>query len=136
MIKLIVGIKGSGKTKRIADMANTAVKESKGSVVFVEKGTVLTYSIDRNIRLVDIEGYEVKCFTSLYGFLCGLCAGNYDITDIFVDATFKIGGRDYEAFAAMIDRLADLNKKAETTITFAVSCDPSELPERIKQYII
>lgn len=136
MIRLIVGNKGSGKTKRIAEMANIAIKETKGSAVFVEKGTVLTYNIDRNIRLIDIEGYEVKCFTSLYGFICGLCAGNYDITDIFVDATLKIGGRDYDAFAAMIDRLAELNKNVDATITFTVSCDPSELPERIKQYII
>ena len=136
MIKLIVGNKGSGKTKRLIDMVNDAVKTSKGNVVCVEKGNTLKFDVSHQARLIDIEDYAVSGFEMFYGFFIGLFAGNYDITEVFVDATFKIGGKDFEAFAVMIDRLAKLLGENGATMTFTVSCDKSDLPERVHQYII
>ena len=136
MIKLIVGNKGSGKTKRLIDMVNDAVKTSKGNVVCVEKGNTLKFDVSHQARLIDIEDYAVSGFEMCYGFFSGLFAGNYDITEVFVDATFKIGGKDFEAFAVMIDRLARLLGENGATMTFTVSCDKSDLPERVHQYII
>ena len=72
MVKLIVGNKGSGKTKRLIDMANQAVKTTNGNVVCVEKGLKLTYDLDYAVRLVDIENYNIHSYDSLYGFLAGL----------------------------------------------------------------
>ena len=95
MIKLIVGNKGSGKTKRLIDMVNDAVKTSKGNVVCVEKGNTLKFDVSHQARLIDIEDYAVSGFEMFYGFFSGLFAGNYDITEVFVDATFKIGGKDF-----------------------------------------
>ena len=134
MIKLIVGNKGSGKTKTLIAMCNEAVAQSNGNVVCLEKGLKLTYDITHKARLVDTDEYEIQGFDALYGFLAGLLAGNYDITHIFVDATLKIGGRDYEAFALLVDKLIKLNSSAE--MIFTVSCDPSELPERLQGYIL
>ena len=136
MIKLIVGNKGSGKTKRLIDMVNDAVKTSKGNVVCVEKGNTLKFDVSHQARLIDIEDYADSGFEMFYGFFSGLFAGNYDITEVFVDATFKIGGKDFEAFAVMIDRLAKLLGENGATMTFTVSCDKSDLPERVHQYII
>ncbi len=136
MIKLIVGNKGSGKTKMLINMVNDAVKTSKGNVVCIEKGNTLTFDVSHKARLVDIDSYAISGFDAFYGFLSGLLAGNYDITEVFVDATFKVGGRDYEAFAKMVDKLTGILGERGTTITFTVSCDKSELPERIHQYII
>ena len=136
MIKLIVGNKGSGKTKRLIDMVNDAVKTSKGNVVCVEKGNTLKFDVSHQARLIDIEDYAGSGFEMFYGFFSGLFAGNYDITEVFVDATFKIGGKDFEAFAVMIDRLARLLGENGATMTFTVSCDKSDLPERVHQYII
>lgn len=136
MIKLIVGNKGTGKTKMLMDMVNETVKVSKGNVVCIEKGNTLKFDINHKARLVDIEHYGVRGFDAFFGFFCGLLAGNYDITEIFVDATFKIGGRDYEAFADMIEKLAPLLEESGATMTFTVSCDKSELPQRIHQYIV
>ena len=136
MIKLIVGNKGSGKTKRLIDMVNDAVKTSKGNVVCVEKGNTLKFDVSHQARLIDIEDYTVSGFEMFYGFFSGLFAGNYDITEVFVDATFKIGGKDFEAFAVMIDRLAKLLGENGATMTFTVSCDKSDLPERVHQYLI
>ena len=135
MIRLIVGNKGSGKTKTLIRMTNEAVGSSSGNVVCLEKGLKLTYDISHKARLVDTDEYEIDSFDTLFGFLAGLMAGNYDITHIFIDATLKIGGRDYEAFGAMVDRLVKLPAAAHVELTFTVSCDASELPERLMEYI-
>ena len=136
MIKLIVGHKGSGKTKKMIDMANEAARNSKGNVVCVEKGLQLTYDLSYQVRLVDVEQYKVSGVDAYYGFLCGLMAGNYDITDIFCDATLRVVGKDYEAFAGMIERLMEQTIASGLVLTFNVSCEPTELPERIRQYVI
>lgn len=136
MIKLIVGKKGSGKTKTLISMANEAVKSTDGNVVFIEKGLKLTYDVSHQARLVDVDQYGVAGFEAYYGFLCGLLAGNYDITDIFSDSTLSIGSRDYEGFAAMVDRLAAITGESDVTITFSVSCELEELPERIRKYAV
>ena len=92
MITLLTGKKGSGKTKKLIEMANEAVKNSNGNVVVVEKGLKLTYDISHAARLIDIDSYDVQGGKGLYGFLAGICAGNYDVTDIFVDSALKIAG--------------------------------------------
>ena len=136
MIKLIVGHKGSGKTKTMIQMANEAVKTSNGNVVCVEKGIQLTYDLNYQVRLVDVEQYSISDYEALYGFLCGLMAGNYDITDIFCDATFKICGKNPERFADMVDKLYKLTSANGLTIVFTVSCESEEVPERIQKFII
>ena len=136
MIKLIVGNKGAGKTKALIKMVNEAVKSSKGNVICIEKGVKLNYDIDKAVRLIDTEQYAIDNFESYYGFIAGLLAGNYDITDVFGDATFKIGGRDLDAFTCMIGKIEKLAKTAETTVTFTVSCDFAELPENLKAFAV
>ncbi len=135
MIKLLVGHKGSGKTKKMVVMANEAAKTSKGNVVVVEKGIQLTYDLSYQVRLVDVEQYGVKNFDAYFGFLCGLMAGNYDITDIFCDATFRVCGKDIPAFTAMTRQLIKVTTANNVTVTFIVSCEPEELPEEMRAYI-
>ncbi len=139
MIKLIVGTKGTGKTKTLIEMANKAAEESKGNVVCVEKGDKLAHELPNSVRLVNSDEYEIKGFANLYGFLAGFLAGNYDITHLFVDGTFKMGKmgdgeKDYEGFAAMIQKLAKVQSDAQ--IIFTVSCDPSDLPITVQDYIV
>ncbi len=136
MIKLIVGNKGSGKTKAMIHMANDAVKTSNGNVVCVEKGIQLTYDLNYQVRLVDVEQYGISDYDAYFGFLCGLMAGNYDITDIFCDATFKICGKNPDRFADMVDKLYKLTSANGLTIVFTVSAEVEELPERIRKYKI
>ena len=131
MISLIIGNKGSGKTKRLIDTVNETAEKSQGNVVCIEKGPTLTYNIKHTARLVDIDDYGITGFDAFYGMLCGICAGNYDVTDIFVDATFKIGGRDYEQLADFIEKINGLSEESETRFIFTISCDEADLPERI-----
>lgn len=135
MIKLIVGNKGSGKTKTLINQINAAVKTTAGNIVCVEKGLKMTYDIDHAVRLIDIEDYKVESYDAFYGFLAGIFAGNYDISEIFVDGTLKIGGRDYTQLSAFIEKLGTLVEVSKASVTFTVSCDNTELPESMKKYI-
>ncbi len=130
MITLILGHKGSGKTKRLMDMCNEAVAQSKGNVVFIEKDNTLTYNLNHKVRLVAADEYAVSGFDSFYGFIAGMCAGNYDITDIFVDSTLKIGG-DKEGLLAFVEKLNDLCKKSEIRIVMSVSASADEISAKI-----
>ena len=128
MLKLIIGKKGSGKTKKLINLAHEAVESSKGQVVCVEKGDTLTYDVDHKARLINIEDYGIYGFDALYGFISGLCACNYDITDMLVDSTLKIGGKDLLALEAFIKRVAPLSEQTGVKFTFSLSCEPEEIP--------
>lgn len=134
MIKLITGKKGTGKTKILIDQINESVKASNGNVVCVEKGSTVRYSISRKARWCDTEYYKVDGYEAFYGFVAGFLASNYDITDIFVDGIFKIGGRDYEAFGNMLEKIDALTGE-DVSVVFTVSADVAELTENVKQFI-
>lgn len=133
MIKLITGKKGTGKTKILIDMINEAVSETNGSLVCIEKGEAIRRSISYKVRWCDAEQFGVEGFEAVYGFIAGMLAGNYDIKEVFVDGIFKIGGRDYEAFGACLDKLDKLTG-TDTAVVFTVSADDSELPESVLKY--
>ncbi|MDR1892038.1 MAG: hypothetical protein LBQ48_03400 [Oscillospiraceae bacterium] len=128
MISLIIGSKGCGKTKRLINAVNAAADSSIGDVVCIEKGKKLLYDVSHKVRLIDTEVYNIQGFEAFFGFISGICATDYDITDIFVDATLKIGGKDFEAFAGFVEKLAPLSESSGTTITFTVSCEEDEIP--------
>lgn len=134
MIKLITGKKGTGKTKILIDQINESVKSTNGSVVCVEKGSTVRYSISRKARWCDTEYYKVEGYEAFYGFIAGLLASNYDITDVYVDGIFKIGGRDYEAFGTMLEKIDALTGE-DVSVVFTVSADVDELSENVKQFI-
>ena len=131
MVSIIVGKKGSGKTKRLLEMVNHASENSLGNVVCVEKGQKLTFDVTHRVRLVDTESYGINGYDEYYGMLCGLCAGNYDLTDIFGDATLKIGGADMDALTHFLDRISVLAEESNTRFVFTVSCNLSDLPDGI-----
>ena len=134
MISLIIGKKGSGKTKHLIEDVNTAATQSKGNVVCIEKGNKLRFDVSSTVRLVDTEDYGINGYDTYYGFLSGICAGNYDVTDIFGDATFKIGGADMDAAADFLERVSALAEESNTRFTFTLSCDESEIPEKVFTY--
>ena len=134
MIKLIIGTKGSGKTKAMVDMINNATKTTNGNVVVIEKCMNLTYHIDYKARLIAVDEYKISGYPMLYGFISGVLAGNYDITELFIDGILKVGGRDYvelgETLAA-IDALAGEN----VNVIVTVSANEDELPDSVKKYL-
>ena len=121
MITLLTGKKGSGKTKKLIEMANAALEKTNGNVVVVEKGLKLTYDISHAARLIDIDAYDVKGGKGLYGFLAGICAGNYDVTDILVDSTLKITGTGAEVMDLLVNDLKKLEKESGANFVLSVS---------------
>lgn len=131
MINVFIGKKGSGKTKKLIDYANKAVETSNGNVVVIEKGLKLTYDISHDARLIDSDAYGIKGLDALEGFLCGICAGNYDVTDILLDSTLKIIGQDMAALTDLITKAKKLSEAANVTFTLSISADESEIPAEV-----
>ena len=128
MVTLLTGKKGSGKTKKLIQIANEAVAASSGNVVVVEKGSKLTYDVTHKARLIDTDHYKVSGYEMLFGFLSGICAGNYDVTDILVDGTFKICPEGIEGLQSFIKKVSTLADDTETKITFLISAAEEDLP--------
>ncbi len=104
-------------------------------MVVIEKGSNLTFDLDHNARLINIDNYGISDFAGLYGFLCGICAGNYDVTDILIDSTLKICGEDIHKLIPFMDRLNVVCKNTNTNLVLSVSMDESELPAEIKNIV-
>ncbi len=128
MISLIIGNKGSGKTKKLIALINEAVAASDGTVVCIEKSPLLTYEVTHKARLIETERFGIEGCDAFYGMVCGVIAQDHDITEIFVDATFKIVGRNYDEFAALINKLSKVAAENEVKIVFTVSEDKENLP--------
>ena len=131
MVKLLIGEKGTGKTKRLLDNVNTALLNSKGHVVCVEKDDLLRFQVSYRVRLLAASNYGISGYDAFYGFLSGLCAGDHDITDILVDATLKIGGKNYDELAAFLGRIARLSELTGTVFTFTISTEKENLPASV-----
>ncbi len=136
MITLIVGKKGSGKTKKLIENVNEAITNSNGNVVVVEKGLKLTYDISHQARLIDSDAYKIQGADALSGFISGICAGNYDVTDIFIDSTLKIIGQDMKVLQSFTEKMDAISTLANTKITLLVSADHSELPKEISSVAV
>lgn len=131
MTKLIIGTKGSGKTKKLIGLVLDAAEKTAGNVVCVEKGPALTFNVPHSVRLIDTDNYGIQGYDALYGLLCGVCAANYDVTDVFADATLKIGGREMDNVLTFFHRIAALSEDSNINFTFTLSCDEAELPAEL-----
>ena len=135
MIKVIMGKKGSGKTKQMIDMINSAVQTEHGNVVCIERGSKLTFDISHQIRLVESSKYDITSYTALKGFVSGMYAGNYDITHIFIDSLTKIVGSDEcNETVEFLNWLNAFGEKQGIKFTITISADAESACDGIKQY--
>ena len=137
MVKIIMGLKGSGKTKKLVSMVEEAVKSDNGNVVVIEKERKLTYDIPHQARLIDAGDYDIGSYEFLKGLICGLRAGNYDITNVFVDNFFKlVNDKDPVAMAAFVEWLVKFSETEKIEFVVSVSADVETCPESVKPYLI
>ncbi len=135
MISLIIGNKGSGKTKHLIELINEAVEKSDGNVVCIEKQPNLSYNVTYRARLIDTDRFKVKGQEAFYGFLSGIIASDHDITEIFIDATLKIVGKDnFEAFADFLKRVDELSRESDVHFVMTVSAALEEIPKRVFEF--
>ena len=135
MIHLIMGLKGSGKTKKMIDGINAAVAQANGDVVCIEYGKKLTYDISYKVRLGDSKEYGITSPVMLKGFLSGLHAGNFDITNVFIDNLYKTIGADKAAGEEFVAWCAKFAADNNMEITITISEDPAQASEGMKQYL-
>ena len=135
MIKMVVGLQGSGKTKTLIDEVNRASASSAGAVVCVEYGRKLSYNIGYDVRLVDAKDYGIKHACAFYGFVCGLLASNHDVTDLFIDSALKICGDDISAFADFLNKLDELTSREGVHCFLTASVKAEDLPDSVSKYI-
>jgi len=131
MVYLIIGHKGSGKTKHLIEEVHKAKEASDGNVICVEKSRKLTYDIDSRVRLVSADDFAVSGYDAYYGFLAGMCASDHDLTDVLCDGTLKIGGTDFDALNEFLSKVRSLGDVTDTKFTFTISADADELPKEI-----
>ena len=135
MIQIIMGLKGSGKTKKLIDSVNQAAQSSQGSVVCIEYGKKLTYEVNYRARLVDSQEYGISTPDMLKGFISGLHAGNFDITNVYIDNLYKTVGTDRAVGEEFILWCAQFAEANQMNITITVSDDPAQASEEVKKYL-
>lgn len=135
MVKVMMGLKGSGKTKRLVELVKEAVAQEKGSVYCIEKDRSLTYEIPYEARLIFASDYSIGTFEFLKGFISGLHAGNFDVTHVFVDNLFKlVDSRDMAETEEFLDWLSAFAERENISFFITISEDVSKAAPGIKKY--
>ena len=136
MLKLIIGVKGTGKTKTLIDMVNQATSASEGSVVCIERGVKLRYDIKYRTRLVNTNDYLIFDAQTLYGFVAGIFASNHDVTDLYIDSALKICNNDINAFEKFLLEADELAEKHSVNIIMTSSIPVEEASDIVKKYTV
>ena len=136
MVQIIAGNKGKGKTKYLLDMANTAVKESKGSIVYLDKSAKHMYELNNKIRLINVQEYPITSSEGFIGFLCGIICQDHDLEQMYFDSFLKIAVLEGKDISAVIEKLDKMSDFFQVDFILSVSMDESELPETVKDKII
>ena len=137
MIKIHIGLKGSGKTKKLIEAVNNAVNVENGNVVCITDGNRLIHDIDRKVRMINTEDFNIKNFDMFEGLICGLIAQDYDITHIFIDSVFKsVPNGDMNSIEEFISDLEKLAGAFNVSFTMMVSAEADSAGANVKKYIV
>lgn len=131
-MKLLAGVKGTGKTKALIEEVNRVCSESNGSIVCIEKGKKLTFDVTYHARLADTEEYGIIGGDMLYAFMCGILSANYDITELFIDNAMSICKNDIAELETFLLKTAEITKKNGIACMVTASVDPAQLSDKVK----
>mgnify|MGYP003517386755 FL=1 len=135
MVELLIGKKGTGKTKALIEKVNNALTVAKGNVVFISNDTNRNiFDVKSKARMADTSEFEIKSYDEFLGFISGIISRDFDITNIFVDGIFKILGSDnLDGFESFLNRLETMSQNFEITFVISVSIDAETAPDYIKK---
>lgn len=136
MVQIIAGKKGKGKTKYLLDMANTAIKESKGSIVYLDKSAKHMYELNNKIRLINVAEFPIHSSEGFIGFICGILSQDNDLESMFLDSFLKLSSLEGEDISSTIAELDALSTKYHVNFVLSVSMDGEELPENAKEMVL
>ena len=136
MIRIIYGKKGSGKTKKIIDAANEAVKSSTGELVFIDDDNRYMYDLRHEIRFVNATEYDVSSPDTFMGFICGILAGNYDTKQLFIDGFLRLVKSEMADLEPFFVKLEDITHRHGVDVVISASAKDDTVPEFLKKYIV
>lgn len=136
MINVIIGAKGSGKTKYMVDHVNMAVKDEPGTLVFVSKDNRLMLDLKSAVRYINTEEFAVDDYNVLYGFLGGIISNNYDVSHIFIDSIWKVVSSEEAGFEDFLKKIEALGEKLNINFTITISADKAAAPEYLTKYLV
>lgn len=136
MVQIIAGQKGKGKTKQLLDNANIAIRDAKGSVVYVDKSSKHMYELSNKIRLINCSDYPIETSESFIGFISGIISQDHDLEIMFFDSFLKLANLEGADISSTIDQLEKLSNKYSVNFVISVSMDAQELPENAKRDVI
>ena len=134
MIEIICGEKGTGKTKRIISLANGISDQAKGSMVFIDDDNSYRYDLGYSIRFINVADYAVNDPDMFLGFLCGLCASDFDLEYVFVDRFESVIKADLGELKSFFEQLEALTKQHSLHIILSVSKGQELLPDFMRPY--
>lgn len=134
MISLIIGKKGFGKTRILVERANKLSETCNGNIVYIEKGQKLTYGLHYEVRLINAAEYGIAGYDSLYAFLAGIVASDYDLEEIFVDSVIDICGNDFNELGLFLDKIEKLATDNDVKFSFSISAEIDELPQTVTRF--
>lgn len=136
MVELLIGKKGTGKTKVLIENVNNAAAVANGNVVFVSNDSTRNmYDIKSAVRMYDTSEFEISSWEEFVGFISGIISGNFDITNIFVDGTLKIVNHSMDGFEEFLEKIEQIGKKFNISFVLSVSIDADTAPDYIKKYV-
>lgn len=128
MVKLLIGHKGSGKTKQMIDFANNEAEISNGNIIFINKNSRLMYDLKYKIRVVCMEDFEHITNSDEYiGFLYGIISSDHDIETIYIDSILKHADVSLGDLPEFIDRLKDISKNYGMSFVVSLSAEKEEM---------
>lgn len=136
MIQIIAGEKGRGKTKILIEKANTAVRDAKGSIVYLDKNNKHMYELSNKIRLINVRDYCIENYSEFIGFICGLVSQNYDLEAIYLDSFLKIANTEGTNISLILDKLERISNEFNIDFVISISLNESDLPETVKKDIL
>lgn len=136
MVQIIVGVKGKGKTKRLLEIANEAVKNAKGTVVYLDKSAKHMYELSNKIRLINVNDYEIMSSDGFTGFVSGIISQDHDLETMFLDSFLKLANLEGGDITPVVDTLEKIGEKYNVNFVLSVSMDAADLPENAKKDVV
>ena len=136
MVQIIVGVKGKGKTKRLLEMANEAVKDAKGTVVYLDKSAKHMYELSNKIRLINVNVFDIMSSDGFTGFVSGIISQDHDLETMFLDSFLKLANLEGGDITPVIDALEKIGEKYNVKFVLSVSMDAADLPENAKKDVV
>jgi hypothetical protein len=136
MVKLVCGSKGTGKTRTMVEMGNSALETAKGKIFFLEANNKHIFDLNYNIKYVNTKEYGIVGTEQFLSFVYGMLAADYDIELVYIDGLYKIAKIDLSNLEEVVTKLEIASDKFEVDFIMSVNHDKSEVPEKLQPYVI